>query len=570
MGHPLLHRRFRATLTDLRRSFRRETARDDAMAGLVLGVESVPDGLASGLLAGVNPVAGLYGYLFGMLGGALFTGATFMAVQATGAMSIIVADVDLASRDDPARSLFTLSIVTGALMIVAGALRLGSALRFVSNSVMTGFVTAIGINIVLGQLETLTGYDAPGDNRVERALSLVTHLWEIDLATTVVGVTTITLIVVLQRTALGALGLVVAIVVGSGLTAVLRAFDVDVPVLGDIADVPRTLPFITMPLFGEMFGLIVPAASLTFVGLVQGAGVSAGVPNPDGTFSSSSQDFIGQGTGNIASGLFQGMPVGGSMSASSLVVTAGARTRASLFYAAGVMAVVILALANVVAYVAMPALAGLLIVVGFATIKPSRVKSVVRTGAVQATVMTTTLALTMLIPLQFAVLVGVGISLIMFVIRQSNRLTTKQLEFQADGRIREVEPPDIVAPGEVVVLQPYGNVFFATAPVFEDQLPSVTPESRHSVVILRIRGADEIGATLLAVLDRYATGLRNVDSKFMLVTDNPRIERQLEVTGAIRSIGAENVYHGNEWIHETVRRARQDALDWIAARPRQS
>ena len=82
------------------------------MAGLVLGVESIPDGLASGLLAGVNPVAGLYGYLYGMIGGALFTSTAFMTVQATGAMSIIVADVDLASRDDPARSLFTLTILS--------------------------------------------------------------------------------------------------------------------------------------------------------------------------------------------------------------------------------------------------------------------------------------------------------------------------------------------------------------------------------------------------------------------------------------------------------------------------
>lgn len=90
--------------------FRRKTFKDDALAGLVLGVESVPDGLASGLLAGVSPIAGLYGYLYGMVGGALFTSSTFMAVQATGAMSIIVADAGLGSsrtrsgRCSPCRS----------------------------------------------------------------------------------------------------------------------------------------------------------------------------------------------------------------------------------------------------------------------------------------------------------------------------------------------------------------------------------------------------------------------------------------------------------------------------------
>lgn len=132
----------------------RSTLKEDGVAGLVLGVESVPDGLASGLLAGVNPVFGLYAGLFGMIGGALFTSTASMAVQATGAMSIIVADIDLGGRDDPARSLFTLSIVTGVVMLLAGLLRLGTFLRFVSNSVMTGFVTAVGINIVLGSSAT--------------------------------------------------------------------------------------------------------------------------------------------------------------------------------------------------------------------------------------------------------------------------------------------------------------------------------------------------------------------------------------------------------------------------------
>ena len=253
-----------------RRLFRRDAVKDDAMAGLVLGVESVPDGLASGLLAGVNPVYGLYGYLYGMVGGALFTSTTFMTVQATGAMSIIVADVDLAARDDPGRALFTLAMVTGAVMIAAGLLRLGSFLRFVSNSVMTGFITAVGINIVLGQLGDFTGYDAEGGNRVARALNLVFNFWKVDAPTILVGAVTIVLIVVLQRTRLGALGLVVAVVAGSALAAALREFDRDISILGDIADVPNALPMISAPVISDIPGLLVPAASLAFVGLVQG------------------------------------------------------------------------------------------------------------------------------------------------------------------------------------------------------------------------------------------------------------------------------------------------------------
>ena len=304
------------------------------MAGLVLGVESVPDGLASGLLAGVNPIAGLYAYLFGLAGGALFTSTAFMAVQGTGAMAIIVADVDLNGRDDPARALYTLSILTGLVMIAAGLLRLGKYLRFVSNSVMTGFITAVGINIVLGQLDDFTGYESSGSNRVVRAFDLLFNIFQVDVWTVIVGLVTAALIVGLQRTKLGALGLVVAVFAGSAVAGVMRVFDRDIQQVADIADVPRSLPFIAAPSLGDIGVLIVPAVSLAFVGLVQGAGVSAGFPNEDGAPQNESQDFVAQGAANVAAGLFRGMPVGGSMSASSLMATAGARTRAAAFFAA--------------------------------------------------------------------------------------------------------------------------------------------------------------------------------------------------------------------------------------------
>jgi SulP family sulfate permease len=546
--------------------FQRKHARDDAMAGLVLGIESVPDGLASGLLAGVNPLAGLYGYLYGMVGATLFTGTAFMAVQGTGAMAIIVADVDLASRSDPAKSLFTLSILTGMVMITAGVLHFGSFLRFVSNSVMTGFITAVGINIVLGQLDNFTGYEADGDNRVTRAVNLLLNLGNIDVPTITIGAVTVVLIVLLQRTKLGALGMVVAIGVSSALAALFDAFDRDVALVSDIADVPGTLPFITLPVVAEVPSLLIPAASLAFVGLVQGAGVAAAMPNEDGSPSDEAADFIGQGAGNVVAGLFQGMPVGGSMSASSLTAAAGAKSRTALLFAGATMVIVILFFSTVVELIAMPALAGLLMVVGVGTIKPSQVMAVRKTGTVPLTVMVTTFVLTLIIPLQYAVLVGVGMSVVLFVINQSTRLVTRRLIIHDDGGVEEVDPPDVVPAGEVVVLQPYGAIFFASVPELLEQMPTVAETSRHSVVILRMRGADDAGSTMIDMLNSYAGELKAVGSKLMVVTDNQRVIRQLRVTGITDLIGAENIYEGTVFVGEASRRAYAAARDWIAER----
>ena len=167
-------------------------------------------------------------------------------------------------------------------MIVAGLFRLGSFLRFVPTSVMTGFITAVGINIVLGQLDDFTGDEAEGSNRVIRAIDLLFNLGQVDVPTLVVGVVTVVGIVGLQRTRLGAIGLVVAVGVGSVVAAVFPALDRTVAVVADVADVPSSLPLPTLPILGEIPSLLVPAASLAFVGLVQGAGVSASFPNREG------------------------------------------------------------------------------------------------------------------------------------------------------------------------------------------------------------------------------------------------------------------------------------------------
>ena len=538
--------------------------RKDAVAGLVLGVQSVPDGLATGLLAGVSPLSGLYAYMVGTFTGTLATSSTFMAIQGTGAMAMIVADVPAVHDGlDPATALFTLSVITGIVMITAGLLRLGSILRFVSNAVMVGFINAVGVNIILGQLANFTGYSAEGANRVVRALVTLAHPGRIQLETITVGIVTILLILALERTRLGSIGLVVAVVATSAAVALLGWQAVIT--LNDLTDVPRSLPGPVAPSLRLIPVLIVPALSLAFVGLVQGASISSNYPNPDRSYGDPSRDFVGQGAANVAVGVFQGMPVGGSVSASALNKEAGARSKWSLVVASLVMAIVILAFADAVGNVAMPALAGLLMLIGYRTISPGDLQSVWKTGAVQKAVLLVTFTLTMIIPLQYSVLIGVGVSVILYVVRQSNQLTVRRWQREDDGTIIEDDPPAVLNPNDVVVLQPYGSLFFAAAPVFDAALPSVDERSRNSVVIVRLRGRSDLGTTFMEVLQRYAVALAAVDSKLMLVSTTERIDEQLGVTGITDVIGADNVYRGDKRVGATLTRAYADAQTWVAA-----
>lgn len=538
------------------------TLREDAQAGVVLGVQSVPDGLATGLLAGLSPLNGLYGYMVGTLVGAAVTSSTFMVVQGTGAMAMVISDVP-EMRGGAPEAVATLAVLTGAVMLVAGLLKLGSLLRFVSNAVLVGFMNAVGVNIVLGQLANLTGYAAPGDNRIVRTINTLLSPSELDWPSVAIGVGTIALIVLLERTRVGASGLVIAVLVTSGAAVALGW--TSVATLNDLGVELDGLPPLTLPALELVPALLVPAASLAFVGLVQGAGISAVYGRADGQRANVSRDFVGQGAANAACAFTGGMPVGGSASASAINVAAGARSRVAPMIAALVMLVVVLLFGGAVGYLAMPALAGLLILVGFRTVKPDDIRSVWKAGLVQRAVLGVTFVLTMVVPLQYAVLVGVGVSVVLHVVQQSNQVVVRQRVLLDDGSVVETDPVAVVPPREVIVLQPYGSLFFASAPVFEAALPAVEPTSRRAVVVLRLRGHTDLGTTFIDVLARYADELRSVGSRLVVASADERVVHQLEVGGVLDIVGPEGVIVTDQRVGAAVARAVAEGRSWIDA-----
>jgi SulP family sulfate permease len=353
-------------------------------------------------------------------------------------------------------------------------------------------------------------------------------------------VVTIALILLLERTPLGALAMVVAVIAGSLL--VLALPEDSVATIAGIAEVTRSLPTPVMPDFALFGALIVPGVSIALVGLVQGAAISGAIPNPDGRYPDASTDFRGQGIANLASGLLQGMPVGGSMSATSLVRAAGAKTALANLIAGVVMVITLLAFGPLIEYIAMPALAGLLILVGVRTLKIPQIMMVLRTGPTQATVFTVTFVLTLLIPLQYAVLAGVGLSIVLHIARQSNRVRIVRWQFDdPGGHPLEVAPPAVVPHDEVVILSPYGSLFFASAQAFRDQLPTPTAASAGATVIIRLRGSEELGVTFLTMVRDYADELTAHGATLMLVGVAKHLRDQLDATGVGARIGGGNL-----------------------------
>jgi len=174
------------------------------MAGLTLAIESVPDGMAVGTLALINPINGVYAYMVGGLSGAFFTNSVSMSIQATSAMALIVAGVPevMVGQPNANDALLLLTLLTGLFMVVFGLLRLGGALRFIPNSVMSAFTHAVGFSIVLGQLSNLTGYSAQGPNKPMQTIDLLLHIDQVNVYALITGVIAMVLMIVLQKTRL--------------------------------------------------------------------------------------------------------------------------------------------------------------------------------------------------------------------------------------------------------------------------------------------------------------------------------------------------------------------------------
>jgi len=507
-------------------------------------------------------VSGLYALMAGTPVGALLTSSQYMAVNITSAMALAVGSALAGlSAEDRTSTLFVLTLLIGLLEVIAGLLRLGRLMRYVSNAVMVGFLTGVSTLIVLSQLGDFTGYASSHSNKVLQAVDLLLHLNQVHLPTLAIGALTVACILLLARTPLSNFGMLVAILVASA-AALLLGWD-EVRQVGDVAPIPRGFPLPRLPEWSRMPGLILPALSVAIIGLVQGAGVSKGYPNADGRYPDISRDFMGQGVANAAAGLFQGMPLGGSVSTTALNVSAGARTRWANIFCGLIVAVAVLLFSRAVSLAAMSSMAALLIVAGIQSIKREAFMDVWDIGWGSRSIMLVTLAATLVLPVQYAVFVGVVLSALVYLFASAADVRLVEFVPQPDGTLREQPAPAALPSHAVTLLNVYGSLFYAGAVKVEEHLPAAENAERP-VVILRLREHTQLSSTFLTVLERYEAQLRAVGGKLILAGVGVRMKAQLDATETTsETLGPEDVFVITDTLGASTRDALAAARRWL-------
>jgi len=249
-----------------------------------------------------------------------------------------------------------------------------------------------------------------------------------------------------------------------------------------------------------------------------------------------------------------------------LMISAGARSRWANIFGGIAVAIVVLLFANLVELVAMPTLAGLVIVAGIQMVNVKAIQTVWQTNTVARTIMLLTFGSTLVMPLQYAVLLGVVISILLFVFQQSNTVKVVEWVTQANGWPVERPAPKQLESGRATFLFVYGNLFYAAASTLENNLPDVEGSFR-AVVILLLRGNEDVGSTVNEVFRRYAEALQSHSGKLILAGVSPALRDQFQRTGLINIIGPENIFPATDTIGEAGNAALKAATDWLAESP---
>lgn len=534
----------------------------DLMASIVNSVSNVPDSLATSIMAGVNPIHGLYATITGPTVAGFIQSSELMIVGTTVAASMLARGaIEGLPEESKLSSLFLIVILTGIFLIVFGLLKLGRLQKYISYSVMKGFLYGVGILLILSQSPAFFGYEAVEGNAIQVFWDTLTNINQWNFKALLIGVITLLIMLGLRKTKISSFSSAIALVVAT-LIGQMDYFS-SISLVGDIANIPNQLPTIVFPNLSLISpDLIFSAFTMAILIAVQGLGVSQMSENPSGKPVDSSRDMVAQGASNIANGFIQGLPVGGSVGSTALNMTLGAKSRLTSILTGIWMIGIIWVLAEYVEMVPMSALTALILLAGAGAFNLKDTKSILRSGKTSLVTFSITLLCILLFNIPTAVGVGVILSILISTVTSANDVDITHLIKHEDGTIEEVEIPERVHERDPMVLEVIGNLNFAGAQSLIEEVPTFEGINKP-VIILRMREQKQFGASLIEVFRDLAEDLAKEGGKLYLAELTPE---QIEVFRRSRKLKeGHNIefYERTSKIFEATNQALKDANKWV-------
>lgn len=362
------------------------------LAGIVVALALIPEAIAFSIIAGVDPMIGLYAAFIIATVTAIVGGRPAMISGATGAVALLVTPL---VKEHGVEYLFAATILMGFIQLLLGILKVGRLMKFIPRSVMIGFVNALGILIFMSQIE---------------------HIFGISISTYIYVIITLFIVYVIPRFFKAIPAPLIAIII---LTALYMYTGADIRTVGDLGNIKQTLPHFlipNVPYHLETLQIIFPySLSMAIVGLVESLLTAKIVDDATDTYSSKNKESRGQGIANIITGFFGGMGGCAMIGQSVINVKSGANSRLSTFTAGIVLIFMIIVLGGVVVQIPMPILAGIMVMVSIGTVDWNSFKYIRKAPKTDALVMILTVIIVLMTHnLAIGVIVGVVFSALFF------------------------------------------------------------------------------------------------------------------------------------------------------------
>jgi SulP family sulfate permease len=480
----------------------------DAIAGLTGALVVLPQGVAFAVIAGMPPEYGLYAGMVPAIIAAMFGSSWHLVSGPTTAASVILLSV-LSARAAPGSAEYvqlalTLTFMVGAVQIAFGLLRLGAIVNFISHSVIVGFTAGAAILIAVSQLKHLLGVSIPREPHAYQVLfDIATHLREANPFTIVVGVATAAAGIAARRFLPRVPYLIVAMVAGALIAlAIVRLAggSVAIPMIGAL---PAAMPPLSSPLWSaEAFKALMPAAmAVTLFALTEAVSIARSLALKSGQKLDSDQEFVGQGMSNIFGSFFSGYVATGSFNRSAVNYEAGAQTPLAAVLAGLILMPVLLVAAPLAAWLPKAAVAGLLFLVAWSLLDFHHIGRILRTSGRETLVLATTFFSAILLDLEFAILLGVLLSLLIFLLDASRpHLHSRVPDPGSAGRHFTTDPALPECP-QLKILRIDGSLFFGSVHHVQKLLAAFRkrhPEQKHLLVMAPgINRVDISGAEFL-------------------------------------------------------------------------
>lgn len=524
------------------KSYDRNNLRPDLVAGLTLAIILLPQAIAFALVAELPPEMGLYTAIVAAVVAGLWGSSNQVYTGPSNAISLLVLSV-LLTVANPGTPEFIvgaglIALMAGVLQLSMGLARLGVLVNFVSHSVIVGFTAGAGVLIAVNQMRHLLGLQFSSETLLETAHNVIIHLPEINLPTTLLGMGTIGLIVLLRKLNPKLPGPFISMAVASLVVFVFGLADMGVAVIGQL---PGALPPLAdLPLLDLNFisRLSTGALAIGAIGLVQTSAIGRSIATQTGQRLDSNQEFVGQGLANCAVGLLSGYPAAGSFASSAVNFRAGARTRFSAIFSSLFVLISLFFLGPLAAYLPRAALAGVLMVTAYGMVDRAEFARIWQGTRGDALIMLATFLGTLFLDIQFAVLVGILLSFAYYIMKTSVPHVFPVLPDAAFRHFVRQQPGQSPC-AQLGIIKISGDLYFGAVNHVEEAVnQQLTDNPEQRFLLLRMQGVNHCDFSGIHMLEALRRNCLERGGDLYLMKVQPPVLAFMRSTGFYGHLGA--------------------------------